>query len=136
MGRRLQRVPDRNAMDPDVVQIVPAPDKEKTNANAPLKRTDFNNDLALDTGATFSSMRNEDLLAGVHEADRPMKMCTNTGARCVTECGEMLGVKADPWLDDELMANIVSFSELKEQCRMTHDSDHVDSFLSCRHRNH
>ena len=56
-------------------------------------------------------------------------MCTNTGTRFVTECGEMLGVKVDPWLDDELMANIVSFSKLKEQHRITHDSDHTDSFF-------
>ena len=83
----------------------------------------------LDTGATFSSMKNENLLAGAHEVDRPIKMCTNTGARCATERGKMLGVKVDPWLDDKSMANIVSFAELKEQCRITHDSDHTDSFF-------
>ena len=75
-------------------------------------------------------MKNENLLAGVHTVDRPIKMCTNTGARHATECGEMLGVKVDPWLDVNSVANIVSFAELSQQCRITHDSNHCDSFLS------
>ena len=73
-------------------------------------------DLVSDTGATFGSVKNKDLLAGVHEVDRPIKMCTNTGARFVTERREMLGVKTDPWSDEKSMANIVSFAELKQQC--------------------
>ena len=56
-------------------------------------------------------------------------MCTNTGTRLVSECGEMLGMKTDPWLDKELMANIVSFAELKEQYRVTYDLAHADSFF-------
>jgi hypothetical protein len=94
-----------------------------------IRATDFENDLVLDTGATFSSMKNKNLLAGVYEADKPIKMCTNTGTRLITQRGEMLGMKTDPWLDKESMANIVSFGELKRQYRVTYDSDHADSFF-------
>ena len=38
-----------------------------------LKKIDFNEDLVLDTGATFSSMKNKSLLAGVHAADTPIQ---------------------------------------------------------------
>ena len=77
------------------------------------RETDFNNNLVLDTSAAFSSVKNKDLLAGVCEVNRPIKMCMNTGTQFVTERGEILGVKTDPWLDEKSMANIVSFAELK-----------------------
>ena len=64
--------------------------KKRSKENKTVKKTDFDNDLVLDTGATFSSMKNKDLLAGVYEVDRPIKMCMNTGTRLVTERGEML----------------------------------------------
>ena len=69
--------------------------RKRTNAIEQLRKADFDSDLVLDIFATFSSMKNKNLLAGVCTVDRPIKMCTNTGARCVTECGEMLGVKVD-----------------------------------------
>jgi hypothetical protein len=91
--------------------------------------TDFDNDLVIDTGATFSSMKNKDLLAGVYEVKRPIKICTITGTRIVAERGEMLGMKCDPWLDKDSMANIISFAELKDQYRITYDSKKADSFF-------
>ena len=97
------------------------------------RKTDFDNDSVLDTGATFSSMKNKDLLAGVHPATRSMKMLTNTGHRHMTERGELLGLQNDPWLDEKSMANIISFAELKGQCRVTCDSNDSDSF--CVHGN-
>jgi hypothetical protein len=93
------------------------------------RATDFNNDLVIDTGATFSSMKNKDLLAGVYGVEKPIKMCTNTGTRIVSERGEMLGMKCDPWLDKDSMANIISFAELKDQYRITYDSKKADSFF-------
>ena len=66
---------------------MPTPNKEKTNVIKQSRKADFDNDLVLDTGTMFSSMKNENLLAGVHTVDRPIKMCANTGARHVTERG-------------------------------------------------
>ena len=103
--------------------------KKRTKKVKQSRETDFNNDLALDAGAMFSSMKNKDLLAGVHKVDRPIEMCTNTGTRFMTERGEMLGMKTDPWSDEKLMANIVSFAKLNEQCRVTCDSDCADGFF-------
>ena len=74
-------------------------------------------------------MKNKDLLAGVYEVERPIKMCTNTGTRIVSERGEMLGMKCDPWLDKDSMSNIISFAELKDQYRITYDSKKADSFF-------
>ena len=74
-------------------------------------------------------MKNKDLLVGVYEVEKPIKIWTNTGTRIVSEHGEMLGMKTDPWLDKESMANIVSFAELKDQYRVTFDSKKADSFF-------
>ena len=43
--------------------------KKRTNVIEQARKADFDNDLALDTSATFSSMKNENLLAGVHTVD-------------------------------------------------------------------
>ena len=44
-----------------------------------IKKIDFNEDLILDTGATFNSVKNKSLLAGVYTEENPIQMCTNTG---------------------------------------------------------
>ena len=62
-----------------------------------LKKIDFNEDLVLDTGAMFSSMKNKSLLAGVHAADTPIQMCTNTGGWVIEERGMLLGMHDKPW---------------------------------------
>jgi hypothetical protein len=74
-------------------------------------------------------MKNKDLLAGVYQVDKPIKMCTNTGTRLVSERGTLLGMDKDPWLDKDSLANIISFAEMKEQYRITYDSAKTDSFL-------
>ena len=43
------------------------------------RRVNFNDDLILDTGATFNSIKNKSLLAGVYVAKNPIQICTNTG---------------------------------------------------------
>ena len=93
-----------------------------------LKKINFNEDLVLDTGAMFSLIRNKSLLAGVHAADAPIQMCTNTGERVIKERGTLLGMDDKPWLDENLMANIISFSELVKQYRVTYDTEQKDCF--------
>ena len=89
---------------------------------------DFDNDSVLDIGATFSSMKNKSLLAGVCEVEKPMIMCTNTGERAIAERGTMLGMKDESWLDKESMANTIGSGEMKKQHRVTCNSDVKDVF--------
>ena len=56
--------------------VCPHQTKKQTDVIESVRKVDFENDLALDAGATFSSMKNKDLLAGVYDVDRPIKMCT------------------------------------------------------------
>ena len=94
----------------------------------PTREINFDNELIIDTGVTFSSIRNKSLLAGVYDMDNHIQMCTNTGERTITKRGVLLGMKNDPWLDEELMVNILSFCELTEQYRITYDSNKADCF--------
>ena len=45
---------------------------------------DFNNDLALDTGATFTSMKNKELMVNIQEAEHPILICTNARERKIS----------------------------------------------------
>ena len=55
-------------------------------------------------------------------------MCTNTGERIIGKQGILLGMDNDPWLDVDLMADIISFAELVQQYRVTYNTDIKDSF--------
>ena len=65
--------------------------------------------LVLDTVATFHSVMNESLLTGIYTPKTQLEMCTNTGERILTQRGELLKLQSDPWLDEEPLANIISF---------------------------
>ena len=93
-----------------------------------LKEADFKNDSLLDAGATMNSAKNEDLLAGVCESDKPAMMCTNTGKHKRNKKGTLTGVDADPWHDEESLANAMRFGELAKESRTTCDSMVSDSF--------
>ena len=94
-----------------------------------LKKIDFNEDLILDTGATFNSVKNKSLLAGVYVANNKIQMCTNTGERILEKHGVLLGMDNNPWLDENSMANIISFGELVKQYRVMYDSTVEDCFF-------
>ena len=89
---------------------------------------DFNEDLILDTGVTFNSIKNKSLLAGIYTADNQIQMCTDTGKRVLEQQGILLGMDNHPWLDENSMANILSFGELANQYRITYDSEVADYF--------
>ena len=54
-------------------------------------KVDLNNDILLDTGATFSSFHNRDLIMNVRNTNTPIKMKTNVGSRRITKEGEVPG---------------------------------------------
>ena len=78
-------------------------------------RINFDDDLILDTSVEFNSIKNKSLLAGVYVAKNPIQMCTNMGERLLEQRGILLGMDNNPWLDENSMANILSFGELSNQ---------------------
>ena len=82
---------------------------------SPNAYVNYDTELILDTGETFSSVKNRELLAGVYTSKKGMMMLTNAGEREIEERGELLGMKENPWLDEESLANVISFSELMKQ---------------------
>ena len=84
--------------------------------------------MLLDTGATFSSMVNKDMLTKIRKADLPIEMRTNVGTRRIERVAELPGFNGKIWYDEESMANIISFAELAKQHKITYNSD-KDAFM-------
>ena len=53
---------------------------------------DFKCDLALDTGATFASIRIKDIVTNIRDSKNPILMCANAGERRLDKVGEILGM--------------------------------------------
>ena len=49
--------------------------------------------IILDTGSTFTLIKNKDLLTGVRITDEPIKMKTNMGTRTLVHIGNIPGMK-------------------------------------------
>ena len=90
---------------------------------------DLSVDLALDTRATFLSVKNRKLLSNIKMSDNPITMCTNVGERPLLETGEILGLKDALWLDEESMANFICFANLADQYHITYDNVVEDNFM-------
>ena len=59
------------------------------------KDIDFNEVVLLDTGSTFSAMKNKKPIAGVKQTNDMMDMNTNAGSRPLCNEGQMPGLEAD-----------------------------------------
>ena len=103
-------------------------EEENNNTNTCWMGVQFNNtreevnmsDLVLlDTGATFSSFANGDLLCNRQSQKKLIKMMMNTGSRVIGQAGTVPGYEEKVWYDDKSMANIFSFAELANLCHIT-----------------
>ena len=93
------------------------------------KDTSINDDtLLLDTGSTFSSIKNGNLITGVRPAERPIEMLTNAGTRIINKTGKMLGLGRNIWYDLDSVANIFGFSDVTDEYRVTYDNAIEDAF--------
>jgi len=88
----------------------------------------FGTSLVLDTGSTFSSVHNKNLITNIKEATKPIMMKTNTGKRLIKEEGTIDGFNKQIWYDPEAAVNIFGFKDVKEQYRITYDSKQEDAF--------
>ena len=84
--------------------------------------------ILLDTGATFTSVKNQDIIANLQKAQTPIEMKTNVGTRRIETVGELPGFDNKVWYDKKSVANIFSFAELANQHRITYDSEKGDEF--------
>ena len=84
--------------------------------------------VLLDTGATFSLVKNRALITGVTKAKDGICMRTNVGTRNLEEHGRFMGFDRPLWYNKNSIANIFSFAELAQQYRITYDSSKGDHF--------
>ena len=90
---------------------------------------DFEEDVVLDTGETFSSIKNRKLLTNVHEAETPITMCADIREREIILQGEIIGLKDEAWLDEISMENVLCFAKLSDQYRIIYDNKQEACFL-------
>ena len=64
-------------------------EKELFETNS-INDLDFKHDLALDTGATFTSVRNTETVTNLKKSKNPMPMCTNAGERRLDKVREII----------------------------------------------
>ena len=69
------------------------------------KVIDFNEVVLLDTGSTFSAMRNKKLITGVKQTNDMIDMKTNAGSRLSCNKSQVPGLEADVFFDPKSMAN-------------------------------
>ena len=54
----------------------------------------------MDTGATFTSIENEESVTNARKAPRSIEMCTQTSERVIDEIADMEGFNETTWFDE------------------------------------
>ena len=70
--------------------------------------------VLLDTGSTFSAMRNKKLVAGVKQTNDMIDMKTNAGSRLLCNKGQVPGLEANMFFDPKSVANAWAFKDVKD----------------------
>lgn len=92
-------------------------------------------EILLDTGSTISLFKDKSHMKNVHKSQGIMELSTNAGSRLIDEEGQLdifgneLDNPAVKFCGDAI-ANIYSLKDLKNQCRVTYDSEAEDAFLA------
>ena len=89
---------------------------------------DFKWDSILDTGSSFSSTANAELINDVVVDEKGLSMNTNAGSRVIKERGTMPGLDAKVWTDKTGVANVFSFADIADQYHVTYDNKIEDAF--------
>lgn len=84
--------------------------------------------FTLDTGSTFNSANNEELLTGVSRGKKAMQMSTNAGSRIANVTGQMPGMEDEMWCDNKSKANVFSFLKMAKNHRITCDTEKENTF--------
>ena len=70
--------------------------------------------MSLDTGSTFNSTNDRELMINIVEAAHPITPRTNVGQQEMKKCGEIPEMTEEMWLDEKLMITAMSFAKLAE----------------------
>jgi len=91
-------------------------------------KSKLNDVIILDTGSTIpATIANPNFITNLKSSKESLRMATNTGTKELNLKGEVFGF-GDAWYDPEFMANIFSFSHMKDKYRITYDSKVDDAF--------
>jgi hypothetical protein len=84
--------------------------------------------ITLDNGSTLSLFSNPDLVQNIQTSSKALLLATNAGVRESNRKANVSGfVKV--YYDEDTIANIFGFSDLKKKHRITYDSDKEEAFL-------
>ena len=82
----------------------------------------------MDTGSTFNSTNDKELIINVMQTCHRITLRTNAGQRQMSRCGETPGLTNEMWLDEKSMITILSFAKLAEKKRIQCDNWNGESF--------
>ena len=89
---------------------------------------DMKDCIILDNGSTLSLFANPELVKNMRQTDDKLLLATNAGMK---ENNKKAHVPefGDVWFDQDAIANIFGFADVKKKHRITCDSDKEDAFL-------
>ena len=79
-------------------------------------------DILLDTGSTFSVLKNKDMLLNIRDGDRTLKAYTNGGRQDSNKIADLPGF-FPVWYNEASMINILSWADVRRKFRITADTD-------------
>ena len=90
--------------------------------------------ILLDNQATTDIFGNANLLDDIHEVTTPLHIHGITGVMMITKQGTLHG-HGLVWYHPQVSINILSMAKLKQQYRITYDSDNENAFIVKEHDN-
>jgi hypothetical protein len=86
------------------------------------------NCITLDNGSTLSLFSNPDLVQDIRTSSKTLSLATNAGVKQSNREANVPGF-GKVYYDEDAIANIFGFSDLKKKHRITYDSNKKDEFL-------
>ncbi len=86
------------------------------------------NCITLDNGSTLSLFSNPDLVQDIRTSSKTLSLATNAGVKQSNRKANVPGF-GKVYYDEDAIANIFGFSDLKKKYQITYDSDKEDAFL-------
>ena len=116
---RRSRNLDQFFQAPSVIQASSSQDCAANNHDNYF-RGDLRNALMLDSGTTSTMVCNRDMVKNIHDAAQSIYMNSNFGGHEIHTRGTLKEIpNHEVWVHDKGSANVVSLSELEEQCGCT-----------------
>ena len=92
-------------------------------------KDDLRDMFIIDTGSTIgATIMNPDLLVGLRQSDKKLRMATNAGTKDLNLVGDVIGF-GEAWYDPDMLTNIFSFSKMADKYRVVYDSAKEDAII-------